>query len=80
VWTAPTGHQYRSPPGSRLLFPAWNTTTPVKATAATQKNHSQDRGLAMPLRKRTRSAERAARIQGERQRNQDALDNNPPPF
>jgi hypothetical protein len=80
VWTAPTGHQYRSPPGSRLLFPAWNTTTPVKATAAIQKNHSPDRGLAMPLRKRTRSAERAARIQGERQRNQDTLDNNPAPF
>jgi hypothetical protein len=34
----------------------------------------------MPLRKRTRASEQAARIQRERQRNQAVIDNNPPPF
>jgi hypothetical protein len=80
VWTAPTGHQYRSPPGSRLLFPDWDTTTPNPATAATQTSHPHNRGLKMPLRKRTRSAEHTARIRRERQRNQAAIDDNPPRF
>jgi hypothetical protein len=80
LWTAPTGHRYRSPPGSRLLFPHWDTTTPVPPTAATQTRHSQNRALAMPLRKHTRSAEHTASIRPERQRNQATIDNNPPPF
>jgi hypothetical protein len=81
VWTAPTGRQYRSPPGSRLLFPHWDTTTPVpKSTSPDPPRGSSDRGLKMPLRKRTRSAEHTARIQRERQRNQATIDNNPAPF
>jgi hypothetical protein len=39
-----------------------------------------DRGLAMPLRKRSRTAERSARILRERQRNQATIDKNPAPF
>jgi hypothetical protein len=81
LWTAPTGHHYRSPPGSRLLFPRWDTTTPVPPTPPSATGPpAQDRGLAMPLRKRTRTAQHTARIQRERQRNQATIDNNPPPF
>jgi hypothetical protein len=81
VWTAPTGHQYRSPPGSRLLFPHWNTTTPVPPITPTSGPPPMtDRGLKMPLRTRTRTAEHTARIRRERQRNQATIDNNPPPF
>jgi hypothetical protein len=29
VWISPTGHRYTRPPGSRLYFPHWNTTTPL---------------------------------------------------
>jgi hypothetical protein len=81
VWTAPTGHQYRSPPGSRLLFPHWNTTTPTPPISpATAPPPMTNRGLKMPLRTRTRTAEHTARIRHERQRNQATIDNNPPPF
>ncbi|MDT5388036.1 MAG: hypothetical protein QOE04_1677, partial [Mycobacterium sp.] len=81
LWTAPTGHRYRTPPGSRLLFPRWDTTTPVPPTPPSATGPpAQDRGLAMPLRKRTRAAEHTARIHRERQRNQAIIDNNPPPF
>ena len=69
VWTAPTGHSYRSPPGSRLLFPRWDTTTPAPPTApAPSTIDSSDRGLAMPLRTRTRTAAHTAYIRRQRQR------------
>ncbi|WP_319446224.1 MULTISPECIES: HNH endonuclease signature motif containing protein [unclassified Mycobacterium] len=80
VWTAPTGHQYRSPPGSRLLFPHWDTTTPGPPANPANGAPPTERALKMPLRKRTRSAEHAARIRRERQRNQATIDNNAPPF
>jgi hypothetical protein len=81
LWTAPTGHRYRNPPGSRLHFPAWNTASPAPPPAAANgRPMATDRGLAMPLRKRSRTAERSARILRERQRNQDTIDNNPAPF
>jgi hypothetical protein len=80
IWTAPTGHHYRSPPGSRLLFPHWDTTTPTPPISPATGPPPTDRSLKMPLRKRTRTAEQTARIQRERQRNQATIDNNPPPF
>ena len=81
VWTSPTGHRYRTPPGSRIYFPTWNTTTPIApTTAATAATGSPDRGLAMPTRKRSRTAEHTARIHRERQHNQATIDNNPAPF
>jgi Domain of unknown function (DUF222) len=85
LWTAPTGHHYRSPPGARLLFAHWDTTTPTPPINPTTgppptDPAPADRSLAMPLRKRTRTAEHTARIKAERQRNQATIDNNPPPF
>jgi len=81
LWTTPTGHTYRTPPGSRLLFPRWDTTTPAPPTPPpATRPPAPDRGLAMPLRKLTRAAEHTARIHRERQHNQATIDNNPAPF
>ncbi len=66
LWTAPTGKTYKTLPGSRIFFPAWNTTTaqlPQPQPAATP---ATNRGLMMPRRRRTRAADRARRIQEER--------------
>lgn len=97
VWTSPTGRQYTTVPGSRLFFPAWDATTatlvmgttPVMKTTpvmdTTQRPVDRDtsaRGLMMPTRRRSRTADRASRIRCERARN-DALVaelNRPPPF
>jgi hypothetical protein len=69
------------PTRSRLLFAHWDTTTPSPQSPTPRTGlPTPDRALAMPLRKRTRSAEHTARIRRERQRNQDTIDNNPPPF
>lgn len=81
VWTSPTGRAYTTYPGSRTVFPAWNTDTgPVAATAATPQ--AGDRGLMMPTRRRSRSADRAYRIRCERAINDAhvAERNRPPPF
>lgn len=81
VWTSPTGRTYTTYPGSRMVFPGWNTDTgPVAATAAVPK--AGDRGLMMPTRRRSRSADRAYRIRCERALNDVhvAERNRPPPF
>ena len=79
VWTAPTGRTYTTRPGSRLLFPRWNTTT---ATLPKLSSPDHDRGLMMPTRRRTRAADRARRISRERALNDAhvAERNRPPPF
>jgi hypothetical protein len=79
-WTAPTGHQYRVPPGSRIHFPHWDTTTPIPVNAPARPTPAPQRGLAMPLRKHTRQQQQAHAIAAERKRNQAHLDANPPPF
>jgi hypothetical protein len=68
VWTAPTGRTYKTLPGSRLFFPTWNTTTAELPKAAAPAN-IPGRGLMMPKRQRTRTAERAQHIQHERKLN-----------
>ena len=75
IWTSPTGHTYSTHPGSRLWFPNWNVTTadlppPGKAPP------SGDRGLRMPIRRRSRATDRAIRINTERALNLSDL----PPF
>ncbi len=79
VWTSPTGQTYTTRPGSRLLFPRWNTTT---ATLPELSAPEHDRGLMMPTRRRTRAADRARRITCERALNDAhvAERNRPPPF
>lgn len=65
VWTALTGRTYLTHPGSKILFPAWPTTTadlpPPTATSDTDQH-----GMMMPKRRRTRAHDRAQRIKTER--------------
>ncbi|HZU46968.1 MAG TPA: DUF222 domain-containing protein, partial [Mycobacterium sp.] len=81
VWTAPTGQTYITRPGSRLLFPTLSLTTGELPAAPTVQLPA-DRGLMMPMRRRTREQDRARRIEAERALNNDhvAERNRPPPF
>jgi hypothetical protein len=82
IWISPTGHRYTRPPGARLHFPSWDTHTPLPAGTGTPPAAagSPDRGLTMPTRKNTRAQQAAQRRHAERQRNQRAIDEDPPPF
>jgi len=83
VWISPTGHRYTRPPGSRLHFPHWDTTTPLPPGTVTPPpaaGGSPERGLTMPTRKHTRAQHTAQRLHAERQRNQRAIDEDVPPF
>jgi len=66
IWTAPTGKTYRTLPGSRLFFPAWDTTTAELPKTATPTAQPTNRGMMMPKRRRTRAADRARRLREER--------------
>ncbi|CAJ1502339.1 HNH endonuclease signature motif containing protein [[Mycobacterium] burgundiense] len=70
TWTTPTGKTYTTYPGSKAVFPHWDTTTaPLPAPDATRPAAPiANRGLQMPRRKRTRRAEQAQRIKSERAR------------
>ena len=81
IWTSPAGKLYTTLPGSRLFFPAWDPTTAGLIPAANGE-HRPAHGIMMPIRRRSRAAERAFRITCERARN-DALvaeRTRPPPF
>jgi hypothetical protein len=82
VWISPTGHRYTRPPGSRLHFPRWDTNTPLPAgtVAPPATTRSPERGLTMPTRKHSRAQQSAQRLHAERERNQRAIDEDPPPF
>jgi len=67
VWTSPTGHHYRKPPLSRILFPDGVIETPLP-----------DRGVMMPRRRRTRAQERATYITQQRRLNETHLAEPPP--
>ncbi len=79
-WTSPTGRTYLTQPGSRLLVPRWNTTTAALPPLSGRPPAAI--GTMMPTRRRTRAAERARRIAGERKLNdvRVAERNRPPPF
>ena len=82
VWISPTGHRYTRPPGSRIHFPQWDTTTPLPPGTVTPEaaSGSPERGLTMPTRKTSRAKQAAQRHHAERERNQQAIDDDPPPF
>ncbi len=85
VWTAPNGRTYTTRPGSRIVFPTWNTATaelPHTPTPTATIGAIGDRGVMMPRRRRTRAADLAYRIKCERALNDAhvAERNKPPPF
>ena len=63
VWTSPSGHTYRTVPGSSLFRPTGTLTV------ARQPCDSLNRGTMMPQRQRTRAADRRYRVLAERRRN-----------
>ena len=82
IWTSPSGHTYKTLPGSRIFFPAWNTTTAAMPKQDSPAPRANTRGVMMPRRSRTRAAERARRIREERKLNDACVAerNKPPPF
>jgi hypothetical protein len=82
IWTSPTGNTYVTHPGSRLLFPQWDTSTGPAPPPRRARAQSSAKALMMPTRRRPRSAERARRIGAERALNDAhvAERNRPPPF
>ena len=81
VFTSPSGRTYTTTPGGALFFPQLATPTGQLTTTARQPDNSTPgRTLLMPTRKRTRAAERAARISWERGLNENRWAADPPPF
>ena len=66
VWTAPTGRDYTTHPGSRFFQPAWNVTTAELPLSPPGGPRSPNRGLMMPRRHRTRAADGAQRVKALR--------------
>ena len=73
IWTAPNGRTYTTRPGSRIFFPAFNTTTARLPETPTPTTTDGDRGVMMPRRRRTREQDRAYRIDAERALNADRV-------
>jgi hypothetical protein len=73
IWKAPSGKSYKTLPGSRLFFPAWNITTAQLPQPDTPTVKTTNRTVMMPRRRHTRAAERARRITEERQLNAAAI-------
>jgi len=67
IWTAPTGHTYRTQPGSKLLIPTLCKPTATLNLSRPQTS-SANRGAMMPRRRRTRAADRHSRLMAERRR------------
>jgi hypothetical protein len=90
-WTAPTGHTYTTEPLGALFFPALAVPTGEIVLPNAVPPAAGNRALMMPTRRRTRAAERSARIAGERRINEAriaaraaqrriAARSDPPPF
>jgi hypothetical protein len=72
VWTSPTGHIHTTKPGSALLFPTLCLPTgELQRPEQTPTIASDQRGLVMPKRRRTRAENLAKRIEAERKLNDE---------
>lgn len=80
VWTSPAGRFYTTKPGGTLFFPQLGEPTGVLNIPDSQRGSAPGRTLAMPLRRRTRAADRRARIAWERGLNEARIAADPPPF
>lgn len=79
VWTSPSGRTYTTAPVGAQFFPQLATPT-GKLALPNSPPPSPNRQLAMPLRKRTRTQDRARRVEYERNLNRARYEANPPPF
>ena len=68
TWTSPSGHTYRTAPGSKLLFPTLCLPTGT-LDIERHEDVSPWRGVMMPTRDRTRANDRRRRTLTERKRN-----------
>jgi hypothetical protein len=84
ILTSPTGHTYTTKSGSALLFPTLCRPTGTLWAPGHEPTvePTNNRGLMMPKRKRTRAQNLARRINAERKLNDDyvAERNKPPPY
>jgi Domain of unknown function (DUF222) len=72
-WTAPSGHTYTTTPSGAVFFPVLASPTGEFVSPTTMSGQGHNRGLMMPTRRRTRAAERAARIAHERGINESLI-------
>ncbi|MEZ0340321.1 HNH endonuclease signature motif containing protein [Mycobacterium sp. pV006] len=77
---SPTGRRHVSKPFGALLFPQLAVPTGTVVLRGDPPADADRRTLAMPLRRRSRAAERAYRIEWERNRNRMRFGADPPPF
>lgn len=80
VFTSPTGRTYTTKPGGALFFPQLAHPTGEITLEARRSATGTGRTLMMPTRRRTRAAERAARIRWERGLTEARWAADPPPF
>lgn len=80
TFRSPSGRTYTTKPGGSLFFPRLATST-GRVTLPDESPPSRSaKQSAMPLRRRTRAAERKARITWERALNRVRMTADPPPF
>lgn len=79
-YTSPSGRRYVTKPYGALLFPQLAEPTGTIVLPADRPPVTGGRTLAMPLRRRSRAAERAYRIEWERNQNRKRFAADPPPF
>lgn len=80
VWKSPSGRTYTTKPFGALLFPALAVPTGALTLPTCMPAPQPNRGVMMPLRRRTRAQDRAARIGWERGINEARMAADPPPF
>ena len=80
TWTSPSGHTYTTKPYGALLFPALAIPTGTLTLPTNLPPPERNRGVMMPVRRRTRAGDRAARIGWERGINEARMSADPPPF
>jgi hypothetical protein len=79
MWTSPTGRSYTTPPAGARFFPQLATPTgTLELPNSPPPNPNRD--WAMPKRQRTRTQDRARRIEYERGLNRARYAADPPPF
>jgi hypothetical protein len=73
IWTAPTGHIYRTEPHGGALFPALATPTGALHPAPKADHTDTNRTAMMPTRRQTRDQDRRDRIAKERRQRAELI-------